>query len=736
MSDLGFTFNGADYLEVAPPLPQPTSSNATTALRLATAGLAIFPCGDDKRPLGGIRWRDESSCDAAKVAAWWKRWPEAIVGLDCGKSGLVVIDADRHPGAPDGVAAIQRVVGGPLTWIGCPVVATAGGGRHLIFRQPEVEPFGNSSGSLPKGIDVRGLGGYIVAPGSTRADSSSWAAVEGSPDLATAFEAGTIPTLPEKIAALIRARPERAASPIATAMQSALRPKADVGARERGCAAKALADESAKLANYGKGERNTRLNNAALAMGEMVGAGWISESEVRSALRSACESNGYIQDKGRPAFDATFASGMKKGNGQPRKPLEDRPFANDDAELAEGNRIAGVLIAKNDGRQDNVLQPNEVDPLAGFAFDGDALPEPPPMLIKKLIPRDGSCFVGGQSGAGKTFIAIDIATSLASGEPFFEHKVAERVGVAIFAAEGASTIASRVTVARNHKAHGEILPITWLGAVPNLADPREVKAMVNRLRAVDARFRASHGVRLGAVICDTLAASFNLEDENNNSEAAKAIRAMKMLSDELGIVVLPVHHFGKAAETGLRGASAWRAGCDTVLSVLADRDQTTGACRNRRLALTKSRTGEEGWLAPFDLRFVELGHDEDGDPFGACFVEPGEAESGDITMSKPKALPRAARAYIDAFQIVAGEKGKKVRPFGSEGSEIHAVDREHVRGEFYLSWPADGDDDKAKKEAKRKSFNRGEAEAIERHRIGTYEVGGVQFVWLIAEPAL
>jgi hypothetical protein len=173
-----------------------------------------------------------------------------------------------------------------------------------------------------------------------------------------------------------------------------------------------------------------------------------------------------------------------------------------------------------------------------------------------------------------------------------------------------------------------------------------------------------------------------------------------------------------------------------VLSVLANRNHTTGKCSNRQLALAKSRVGEEGWTAPFDLRFVELGKDEDGDPFGACYVEPGEAESGDIiTMSKPKPLPRTARAYLDALHIVAGEKGKKVRPFGSEGPEVNAVDRELVRDEFYLAWPADGDDEKARKDAKRKSFKRGEDEAIERRRIGTYEVDGAQLVWLMSEPA-
>lgn len=340
--------------------------------------------------------------------------------------------------------------------------------------------------------------------------------------------------------------------------------------------------------------------------------------------------------------------------------------------------------AKPDGEQASSQQHADVDPLAGFIFDGDASLGPPPMLVEKLVPLDGICFIGGQSGAGKTFIAVYLAVTLASRGKFFRHKVVERVGVAIFAAESASTIASRVTVARNHELHGEILPITWLGAVPNLADAKEVNAMVQRLRAVDARFRAIHGVRLGAVICDTLAASFSLNDENDNSEAAKAIRAMKTMSDALGVVVLPVHHFGKSAETGLRGASAWRAGCETVLSVLVDRDQTTGACSNRRIALTKSRVGEEGWVAPFELRFVALGEDEDGEEFGACYVEQGRLDDDMciISKQKEKGAPRAAKVYLDAFSIVIGDKGRKVRPFGHEGPEVVAVDREDIRDEF------------------------------------------------------
>ncbi len=300
-------------------------------------------------------------------------------------------------------------------------------------------------------------------------------------------------------------------------------------AGERGWAEAALERNAADLAACGEGGRNHDLNAKAFRMGRMVARGWIEKSRVEHALTDACRANGLFKDDGPKGVRDSLASGLRGGMAKPCEDLDDAR-ADEQRLRALGDETAKLLIEERDGlQQDNGPQPTAANLLDGWSFDGDALPELPPMLVKKLIPLDGIAFVGGQSGAGKTFIVIDLAVSVASGEPFFEHKVVERVGVAIFAAEGAGTIASRVAVARDHKAHGEILPIAWLGGVPNLADPKEVKAMINRLRAVDARFRSEHGVRLGMVICDTLAATFDLNDENDNSEAAKAIRVMKVL---------------------------------------------------------------------------------------------------------------------------------------------------------------------------------------------------------------
>jgi len=114
-----------------------------------------------------------------------------------GRAGLVVIDCDRHPGGDDGIKAFNRLLsanGGNLADV--PITKTANGGAHLFFKQPKGEPLGNGRGELPDGIDVRGVGGFVIAPGAVLPDGKGWQSVNGRPLLADAFKAGTIPELP------------------------------------------------------------------------------------------------------------------------------------------------------------------------------------------------------------------------------------------------------------------------------------------------------------------------------------------------------------------------------------------------------------------------------------------------------------------------------------------------------------------------------------------------------------
>jgi hypothetical protein len=68
--------------------------NLDVVLRYAAAAFSVFPCNAEKRPL--VKWRDESTMDDSVIREWWRRWPDAIVGIDLSKSGLVA-STQRHP---------------------------------------------------------------------------------------------------------------------------------------------------------------------------------------------------------------------------------------------------------------------------------------------------------------------------------------------------------------------------------------------------------------------------------------------------------------------------------------------------------------------------------------------------------------------------------------------------------------------------------------------------------------
>lgn len=365
--------------------------------------------------------------------------------------------------------------------------------------------------------------------------------------------------------------------------------------------------------------------------------------------------------------------------------------------------------------------------LFGFTFDGDALPDPPRYLIKNLLPAEGVAILGGQSGAGKTFTGVDLSVSLGTGEPFFGLRVVERVGTLIFAAEGAGTLAARIEAARSVRASGKPLPIAWMGAVPNLADPQEIKALQPRIRAVDARMREQFGVRLGLIVIDTLAAAFAMKDENDAAEAQQHLRHMRMLGEPIGALVMPIHHYGKTEDIGLRGSSAYRGGADAVLSILADRNQVTGEVTTRSLNLAKSRWAEEGPIAAFSLRFVQLGTDDEGDAYGACVVEPKLDEPPPSTRKAPRKDSLPIVALKGAFDEVLMTHGRDVQVRGA-GETVRAITVEELRPEFrrrYATAETDGDKAAATiRQALKRALT-----ACPKHGFITAAWGGEEWLW-------
>lgn len=161
-----------------------TSLNARTALYYAQHyGWAVFPvhswvnarctCGNPEcvspkgKPAKHPRTPNgllDAVRDAKTVGDWWRRWPEANVGIATGeRSGVWVLDIDpRHGGDVALDELLERHGRLPDTV----EVLTGGGGRHIYFRRPGTR-VACSTGKLGPGLDVKGDGGYVVAPPST-----------------------------------------------------------------------------------------------------------------------------------------------------------------------------------------------------------------------------------------------------------------------------------------------------------------------------------------------------------------------------------------------------------------------------------------------------------------------------------------------------------------------------------------------------------------------------------------
>lgn len=136
------------------PLHTPTAGGGCSCGKPACNSVGKHP-----RTPNGL---EDATKDPDAILDWWQRWPDANIGLACGASGLVTLDFDTAKPDFAGQDLLDRLLSEHPTT----AQRTGSGGYHLLYRQPDGEALTNRRGSLPRGVDVRGHGGYIVlAPG-------------------------------------------------------------------------------------------------------------------------------------------------------------------------------------------------------------------------------------------------------------------------------------------------------------------------------------------------------------------------------------------------------------------------------------------------------------------------------------------------------------------------------------------------------------------------------------------
>ena len=141
------------------------------ALSYVRRGWYVFPCREkpgesfirngevitpaEKTPYVS-KGLNDASIDEDQIRAWWEMWPDAMIGINAGKSGLFVIDIDKkHINGLDTYSQWGINDSAGLHSI------TPSGGMHIVF-----SGIGKSSVNGKTGIDTRGEGGYFIAPPS------------------------------------------------------------------------------------------------------------------------------------------------------------------------------------------------------------------------------------------------------------------------------------------------------------------------------------------------------------------------------------------------------------------------------------------------------------------------------------------------------------------------------------------------------------------------------------------
>jgi hypothetical protein len=362
-------------------------------------------------------------------------------------------------------------------------------------------------------------------------------------------------------------------------------------------------------------------------------------------------------------------------------------------------------------------------------------------MIKQLIPAVGHGLLAGQWGAGKTFVAFDLAARLGTGQPFLDHPVKRQCGVLWIAAEGADEVRLRLEAVVRDKCGGmQRAPFRWYETTPLLLHNGSAEMLIAMARQAGDSLQQEFGLPLGLIIIDTVAACAGYAragDESDSAAAQAVMNVMKVLAQTLGCFVLGIDHFGKNQEAGTRGASSKEGASDLVLACLGDKS-ISGSVSNMRLAIRKNRGGQQGREYPFVLRAVESPEpDEDGEPITTMVVDWQPPAPGGI-QARPEPDPWAlSRREDQRFAVlrlkrvlmeILADQGVDL-PILPDGPTVRMIDRDLVQERFYSRTPVESSP-KQKRQLRFLQFKRALGWAEDQQLIGIGEIEGVTYLWL------
>jgi hypothetical protein len=326
-------------------------------------------------------------------------------------------------------------------------------------------------------------------------------------------------------------------------------------------------------------------------------------------------------------------------------------------------------------------------PLLPFWWEGDCPSIRISWLVDDFFPMRSVNLIVGESQAGKSFVALDLAVAIASGRPFFGKRVTKG-GVLYIAAEGAVTIPGRLKAARQGMSWDEKLIAIMQEPPPDLMDDGAVDRIVATARHINEQMLKETGFPLVAIIIDTMMSGFAISNWNEAGETSAAMKVLSRIQRQVSSAVVGLHHHGKDPSRGAAGSYALTAAADAILSVFKKGDE--GAVKERYISLTKSRFGETGRKFRFSLDRLPPDHCEDeGDD--QAFVVPVLDKGASEPKSKISKASQRDTEFKLAFEAASNNEGADTNH--PDHGPIRAVPLSAIKDRFVKSYRPKGNAD-------------------------------------------
>lgn len=627
---------------------------AEGARLMAARNLRTFPCPRGEKKPKSKNWQRLATLEPSKIA-------ELFDGKTCNvgvlTDGRLVLDIDALKGGLDWSRRSEL----PRTF----TIRTARGGFHHYYDLPDGVTLSGSVETVAPGIDVRANGNLAIGPGSVF-DGRSYVVEDDAP----------ITEAPGWLIALCAT---------CRAPKSEVRTVGDLDSPTAIESARAYLQGPAPEAIEGSGGDTTTYKVACFVLDRGV--------TPETALDLMLE---HWNNRCSPPWEPDDLEKKVQNAAQHRQAAigRDNPavgFVPIILPTSEAEDVDGVLEFSSEVTREEIMAASLRD------------------IVKGMIAPAMSATLYGETGVGKSHIALDLAFHVAHGLDYHSIKT-RKVPVLYVQLEGVAGFRKRIFATREKFGDAGSYFARLKLQVSLAKDANGMKGADTIVAAVKS-LKERTGSDSCLVIIDTKARATAGDNENDGADMSNfSENRQGYIARETDACVLVVHHPNKGGE--YRGHSGQKAGDDLVLKV-----------ERGRVTAEKVKDGIEGPFFSFSLETVHLGADADGHPVTTCVVSKAAAaplapkSERPLKEAKEVSILRAAFAKVSR-EMIHPETGEVV-----EGATTGAV-----RDEFNASYPTGEVEPKKAQATRRTGWSRAfQKKRPTEFRVRTFE--GVKIMW-------